>query len=205
MSKQALTETVSILVARQVEVEIPDPDWVRPTTTILVPDETAVPPMISAVIDDRVMMIADPDWERPLVEAEVIDMAAVPPLVTVTRAEMVREEITRPVDLPAYEPPVPEVINTMQLAVALLLAGKISAAEAEAFSGAGVIPPVIRAGFIAIMQAAGKSEAEIAVAIVVFVGAAEYHRSHPLTPAFGAALEMNEADLNALWRDAARL
>jgi hypothetical protein len=99
--------------------------------------------------------------------------------------------------------PTPEAfapISTMQLAVALMLARRITAEEAEAFGGAGIVPEAIRSAITDAMKAAGKSDDEVKVALVIFVAAAEYHRDHPLTPIVGAAFGMDDKALDDLWR-----
>jgi hypothetical protein len=102
-------------------------------------------------------------------------------------------------------PPVPEAVSTMQLARALFRAEKISATEAEAFGGAGVIPPTIRAGIIVAMQNAGFNQGEISDALITFIAARDYRRHHPITPVVGMAIGLDSAGLDDLFRLAATL
>jgi len=114
-------------------------------------------------------------------------------------------EIRERVEPPPSPPPVPDVISTMQLARALFRAEKISATEAEAFGGAGVIPPTIRAGIIVAMQNAGFDQGAIADALITFIAARDYRRHHPITPVVGMAIGLDSAGLDELFRLAATL
>lgn len=90
-------------------------------------------------------------------------------------------------------------ISAMQLSGALLLAGKITAAEARAFGRAGVIPAAIEAAVIAALGSVGQTADEIQIALLKLESATEYHRDHPLTPIIGLALGMDATALDALW------
>lgn len=103
-------------------------------------------------------------------------------------------------------PPAPlRPISAMQLAAALLLAGKITAAEARAFGRAGVIPASIEPAIIASLTAAGLDATAREIALLQLESATEYHRDHPVTPLIGAAMNMDAAALDALWAAALQI
>lgn len=95
--------------------------------------------------------------------------------------------------------PVPPPISAMQLSGALVMAGKITAAEGRAFGRAGVIPAAIEAAVTAALSAAGQTPDEVQFALLKLESATEYHRDHPLTPVIGVAMDMDADDLDALW------
>jgi len=118
-----------------------------------------------------------------------------------------REPDVVPEDTLVQIEPRPEFkpLSAMQLAAILLRIGKIPAPEARAFGRAGVIPQVIEAGVLAALSAAGLPEDDQQIALLKLESATEYHRDHQLTPMIGQALDLDAAELDAVWAAGAQI
>lgn len=95
--------------------------------------------------------------------------------------------------------PVPETISDRQFFQGLALSGLITQEEALAAVGTGVVPAAM-AAFIDQLPLEQQFGARM-----VLSGAVEFHRSHPLTAAFGAMQGMTSAQIDDLWRFCAGL
>lgn len=100
-------------------------------------------------------------------------------------------------DLPPYEP-VPEEISDRQFAQELAIRGIITENEALAWAGAGTLPA-------AMMAAINKLPADQRFAAKMSLASATtYRRSHPLANMLGALLGYDAAEVDDLWRAAAK-
>ncbi len=96
-------------------------------------------------------------------------------------------------------------ITAAQLAIALMKRGVITAPEAEEFAASGAIPAPLAAQINTALAAANMSEQQRAVIRIKLRGALEYRRQDSAVPIIGAALGLDAAALDTLWRDAAAL
>lgn len=88
----------------------------------------------------------------------------------------------------------PETISDRQFFQGLAVRGLINEDEAIAAVSSGSIPSAMQA-FIAALPAEQQFSARMLLA-----GAVEFHRSHPLTEAFGAMQGLSSDQLDELWR-----
>jgi hypothetical protein len=96
-------------------------------------------------------------------------------------------------------PPAGAGLSPSQLAIALMLAGKIDADEAKEFAGSGAIPPSLMASIGAALASSGLSAQARDIIEIKLRGALEYRRTDPAVPIIGAALGLDDAALDALW------
>lgn len=98
-------------------------------------------------------------------------------------------------------PPVPAVVTRLQFATALMAAGIITPAEAEAWAGGNAIPQ-LAADAIA---ASDLTDVEKAAARIRAIGATEIPRSSTLIAMLQAELGLTDAEADALFVQAAAL
>jgi hypothetical protein len=100
---------------------------------------------------------------------------------------------------PPAPPPVPDTISRRQLLIALAAAGFISAEEALAAAQTGAVPAAI-AGIFDLLPAEQALAARITWATMT-----EVYRKDPLIGAIAGALDLDEATMDAIARQAASL
>lgn len=99
----------------------------------------------------------------------------------------------------AQAPPVPDEISDRQFSHGLARQGIITETEALDWVGPGTLPAAIET-FIAGLPATQQFDARM-----VLKGATIFKRSHPLTAAFGQAVGMSAAQIDAFWSYCAAL
>ena len=116
--------------------------------------------------------------------------------------QVVREMTTTEIAamaVPAVLPPVPASISRRQAILAMLGAGMITAAEAQAWAVSNA-PPSFVAAYIDMLP-----ELSRAGAYVDFAAATEYQRTAPLVQLLGYAAGKSESEIDDLFRTAATL
>lgn len=146
-----------------------------------------------AIIENGVVMnvsIADDEWKAP---EDIIAVAS----ETAEKGQLYQDgEFTDPPPAPL---PVPEVISDRQFFHALAVLGMITEAEALAAVKTGD-PPAAMDAFLSALP----DDQEFG-ARMLLEGATTFQRSHPLTLAFAAGMNMTDEQTDDLWRLAASL
>lgn len=108
-------------------------------------------------------------------------------------------EVEEDIELPEIAMPAPSEISDRQFFQQCAILGLIDEDEALAAVSTGTMPAAM-ADFVETLPAEEQFAARMTIQ-----GATAFHRDHPLVPAFGAAWQMDDAALDALWRAASEL
>lgn len=118
--------------------------------------------------------------------------------------KLLNEGKIEPFTLPVSEPepdagPVPDVVSDRQFFQQLAMDERITQKEAINAVKTGAIPATMQS-LISALPVDQQFPATMLIS-----GATTFERNHPLVGALGASLKMSKADLDNLWRNAAKL
>lgn len=136
---------------------------------------TSIPPRLDLPNGD-ILFSADASWQNETYKIEA---------ATWTEAD------------PA--PIIPQIISDRQFFQQLAVLKLITWDEAEAAVGPGTIPAAISAALDAL------PDDQLRPARVIFIGARDFQRNHPLVATLAAALKWDDKQIDALWTAAAEL